>query len=90
PLAQTFLVGPAQYPNGLFINRIRVCFKTKDPTVPVTLQVRPTVNGYPSSSVVYPFGSVTLTPDKVKLSTRPDINDSNKYTDFIFDAPIYL
>ena len=90
PLAQTFLVGPAQYPNGLFINRIRVCFKTKDPTVPVTLQVRPTVNGYPSSSVVYPFGSVTLTPDKVKLSTKPDINDSNKYTDFVFDAPIYL
>ena len=90
PLAQTFLVGTAQYPNGLYINRIRVCFKTKDPTVPVTLQVRPTVNGYPDSSVVYPFGSVTLTPDKVQISTKPDISDSNKYTDFAFDAPIYL
>jgi hypothetical protein len=90
PLAQTFLVSPVQFAQGLFISKIRVCFKTKDDTVPVTLQIRPAVNGYPSSSVIYPFGTVTLTPDKVKVTEDPDINDPEKYTEFIFDAPIYM
>ena len=90
PLAQTFLVSPVQYPQGLFVSKVRVCFKTKDSVVPVTLQVRPAVNGYPSSSVVYPFGSVTLTPDKVKITESPDLSDANKFTDFIFDAPLYM
>ena len=90
PLAQTFLVSPVQYPQGTFVSKVRVCFKTKDNVVPVTLQVRPAVNGYPSSSVIYPFGSVTLTPDKVKISEEPDLNDSTKYTEFVFDAPLYM
>jgi hypothetical protein len=61
PLAQTFLIASNSYPNGLFINRVRFCFKSKDDTVPVTLQIRPTVNGYPSYAVIYPYATVTLT-----------------------------
>jgi hypothetical protein len=90
PLAQTFLVSPQQYPQGIFLNKIRVCFKSKDSTIPVTLQVRPSVNGYPSSSVVYPFATVSLTPDKVKVTDFPNLDDPTKYTEFIFDAPIYM
>ena len=90
PLAQTFFVNGSLFPNGLYISRIRVCFKTKDPTVPVTMQIRPSVNGFPHSSVVYPFGSVTITPDKVTVSEKPSLDDAAKYTDFTFDAPIYL
>jgi len=90
PLAQTFLISPAQYPQGLFVEKLRVCFKSKDDTVPVTLQLRPTVNGYPSSTVVYPYGSVTLTPDKVKVSDSPDLDNESKYTDFVFDSPVYM
>ena len=90
PLAQTFLIAPAQHPQGIFIDRLRVCFKTKHDTVPVTLQLRPTVNGYPSSTIVYPYGSVTLTPDKVNVTDSPDLDDPTKYTDFVFDAPIYM
>jgi hypothetical protein len=90
PLAQTFLISPGQYPQGIFIDRLRVCFKTKDDTVPVTLQLRPTVNGYPSSTVVYPYGSVTLTPDKVKVTDSPSLTDPTKYTDFVFDSPVYM
>jgi hypothetical protein len=90
PLAQTFLIAPAQYPQGIFIDRLRVCFKTKHDTAPVTLQLRPTVNGYPSSTVVYPYGSVTLNPDKVNVTDSPDLDDPTKYTDFVFDAPIYM
>jgi hypothetical protein len=90
PLAQTFLVNPNQYPQGVVIDSIRVCFKTKDATAPVSLQLRPVVNGYPSSSVIYPFAEKTLTPDKVNLSTIPDLNDANKYTEFKFDVPVLL
>jgi hypothetical protein len=90
PLAQTFLIASNSYPNGLFINRVRFCFKSKDDTVPVTLQIRPTVNGYPSYAVIYPYATVTLTPDKVKVTDAPDLDDANKFTDFIFDTPIYM
>jgi len=90
PLAQTFLVSPVQFPQGIFLSKIRVCFKSKDSTVPVTLQVRPSVNGYPSSSVIYPFGTVSLTPDKVKITETPDLDDPTKYTEFVFDAPLYM
>jgi hypothetical protein len=90
PLAQTFLIEPNAYPQGIFINRLRFCFSSKDDSIPITLQLRPAVNGYPSGSVVYPFGSVTLTPDKVKVTSSPDLDDPNKYTEFIFDAPVYM
>ena len=90
PLAQTFLIDPIAYPQGVYISRLRTCFKSKDDTIPVTLQLRPTVNGYPSASVIYPNGSVTLTPDKVKTTDSPSLDDPTKYTEFKFDAPIYM
>ena len=90
PLAQTFLVAPTQFNQGIFIDKIRVCFKTKDVTAPVTLQLRPTVNGYPSSTTIYPYGTVTLTPDRVNVTDSPDLDDATKYTDFVFDVPIYV
>ena len=92
PLAQTFLIAPAQFPQGIFVEKIRVCFKSKHDTSPVTLQLRPTVNGYPSSTTVYPYGSVTLTPDKVNVTDSPSFADvdSTKWTDFVFDTPIYM
>lgn len=90
PLAQTFLVSPSNYPQGIFLSKARFCFKSKDPTVPVTLQVRSVVNGYPSTSLVYPYSTVTLTPDKVKTTTSPDLDDATKYTEFTFDSPLFL
>jgi hypothetical protein len=90
PLAQTFLISPTQYPDGVHINKLRVCFKSKDDVIPVTLQLRPTVNGYPSSSVVYPRGTVTLTPDKVQTTEIPNFTDNTKYTEFVFDSPVYM
>jgi len=90
PIAQTFLIDPITYPQGMFIDKIRLCFKSKDDVVPITLQLRPTTNGYPSASVIYPYGTVSLTPDKVKVTDSPDLNDANKFTEFVFDAPIYM
>ena len=90
PLAQTFLVSSQTYPQGIFLSKIRLCFKSKDETIPVTVQIRPTVNGYPSSSVIYPYSTTTLTPDKVKTTSEPDLNDDTKYTEFPFVSPVYL
>jgi len=90
PIAQTFLVDPITYPQGLFIDKLRLCFKSKDDTVPVTLQLRSVVNGYPSASVIYPYGTVSLTPDQVNITDNPDLNDPNKFTEFVFDAPVYV
>ena len=90
PLAQTFLINPNQYPQGIVIDSVRVCFKTKDLSAPVTCQIRPVDNGYPSSAVVYPYAEKTLTPDQVTITDNPDVTDSNKYTEFKFDVPILL
>jgi len=90
PLAQTFLVSQANYPDGIFLSKARFCFKSKDTTQPITLQIRPTVNGYPSSSVVFPYSTVTLTPDKIKTSNKPNLDDLTTATDFVFDSPIYM
>lgn len=90
PLAQTFLVSPVIHNQGVYLEKIRLCFETKDDDVPVTLQLRPAVNGYPSSAVVYPYSTVTLTPDKVKTTSVPDFDDAAKYTDFVFDSPVYM
>ena len=90
PIAQTFLVDPIAYPQGIFIDKVRLCFKSKDSVVPITLQLRAATNGYPSASVIYPYGTVSLTPDKVKITDSPDLDDANKFTEFVFDAPVYM
>ena len=90
PLAQTFLISPSNYPQGLFIDKLRLCFKTKDESIPVTVQLRPAVNGFPSSSTIYPQSTVSLTPDKVNITDSPDLDDASKYTDFVFDSPVFL
>lgn len=90
PVAETFLISPEQYPDGLYISKARFVFKSKDNTIPITLQIRPTVNGYPSSSVIYPFSTVTLTPDKVNITDTPNLENDVTSTDFVFESPVYL
>jgi hypothetical protein len=90
PLAQTFLINGSQYPQGIVVDSIRVCFKTKDVTESVTCQIRPVVNGYPSATQIYPYAEKILTPDKVNISLTPNITDSTKYTEFKFDIPVLL
>lgn len=90
PIAQTFLVDKTQHPDGVFISKMRFCFYKKDSTLPITLQIRPTVNGYPSATQIFPFGEVSLSPDQVNTCDFPDLNDSTKYTEFVFESPIHL
>jgi hypothetical protein len=85
PVAQTFFVDANQFPNGIFLDSVDLYFRKKSLTLPVTLQIRPTVNGYPSSTEIVPFSVVNLLPEEVNIS-----NDGSRATNFKFDAPIYL
>lgn len=92
PVAQTFFVGAydmtgsnSTKSSDCFITSVDVYFESKDDSVPITLEIRPVVNGYPSSTTVLPFGRVTLNPTKVKLSA-----DSTVATKFTFPSPVFV
>lgn len=92
PLAQTFVVDTEE---GVFLTKVAVYFKTKplgtETPAPVVLQVRPVVNGYPSSDTIVPGSQVVLTPNQVSVvstQTRAGVLATPTY--FTFDEPIYL
>ena len=96
PLAQTFLVNGGDERNGVFLTKVRVYFATKDSgDIPVRLEIRPTVNGVPSSDAVVPGSKVTKVPAQV-IAIEDSISDPTvsqmlaNGTDFEFEEPIYL
>lgn len=90
PLSQTFFISPTEHPNGVFVDKVSVFFKSKSSKLPVSLQLRPTTNGYPSSSVVYPFAEVVKNATDVNISNSPDIASVGSATTFTFSSPVYL
>ena len=54
------------FPKGLFLRNVTLYFSAKDLYLPVTLQIRPIVNGFPSASKIVPFSEVILNPDRVQ------------------------
>src|SRR5210317_2433899 len=81
PLAQTFLIDDE---GGVFLTSIDIFFSTKDSAIPVTVQVRDVVNGYPGQKIL-PFSEVTLNPGDVNTST-----DGTVATKFTFSSPVYI
>jgi hypothetical protein len=90
PLAQTFYIDPARYPYGIFLNSVDLFFKAKDAELPVWIQIRPTVNGTPSSDFWYPESVVTKVPNQVNISENPSVDTSSTLTNFEFYTPIFL
>ena len=92
PLAQTFLVDAQDYRHGVFITAIDLFFAKKGTTgLDVTVQLRPTVNGYPSADKVLATakvasGNINIVPEGV----TPSPGNSAHYTRFVFDVPQYL
>lgn len=96
PLAQTFLVDG--YPDGAptggvatnvqgggcFLTGVDIFFATKDQSLPVTLQIREVVNGYPGRKTL-PFSQVILPADKVQTSSTGAVA-----TRFTFPSPVYV
>ena len=81
PLAQTFLIDDV---GGVFLTSMDMYFGSKDSNIPITLQIREVVNGYPGS-VILPFSEKTLNPSAVNTST-----DGTTATTFTFDSPVYI
>lgn len=81
PLAQSFYV---EAESGIFVTSVDLYFYTKDPQLPVTVQLRPVKYGNPTSEV-YPFSEVVLDPSQVFTS-----EDGNVPTRVNFKSPVYL
>ena len=91
PLAQTFFVDKSVYPNGIFLDSLDLFFRSKeDGNLPVSVQIRPTVNGVPSSDFWYPESVCTLYPSDVKVSENPSLSVTATATNFKFYSPVYL
>lgn len=103
PLAQTFLVDQRVYPSGVQLTGIRLLFKSKDSNIPLQLQLRPVVNGYPHSSQVLPGADIVVNPSDIivvseatmaaryaNTSMNNPLSDSLMYTEVLFDGPVYL
>jgi len=81
PLAQTFLV---EEEGGVFITKVDLFFQSKDSSIPVLVEIREVVNGYPGK-VVLPFSRVIKGAEEVITS-----EDGTAATTFTFQSPVYL
>jgi hypothetical protein len=81
PLAQSFA---CDEPNGVFLTKLDVYFKTKDASIPVSCQIRTMDLGTPTKTIL-PFSEVTLTPDQINVSDNASIP-----TTFEFESPVYI
>lgn len=90
PVAQTFIMDKDNYPNGVYISSVKLFFYSKPTTnIPVKVSIIGTLNGYPNG-VKLDHSTVVLTPDNVNTATNPHFLDSSTYTEFFFDAPVYV
>ena len=89
PLSQTFIVDKKTTPYGVFLKNVSLYFSSKDSTLPVTIQIRPTVSGYPSPSVVIPFTTVTKLPSDITVG-KNSVTNQPLGTKFEFSSPVYL
>ena len=81
-VAQSFFVDEN---NGVYVTKIQLFFSSKDSILPVHLELRPMINGVPSSDEIIPGSQVTVNSSDVATSA-----DASSATDFIFVEPIFL
>jgi len=90
PVAQTFYVDN-QY--GIYMTKVALFFATKDPNIPVRVEIRPEVNGAPSAfqsmtSKTLAASQVTAVTETYATPTMAQINSLP--TIFEFDEPVFL
>ena len=81
PLAQTFLVTDE---GGAFVTKVDLYFAQKDDTLPVEVEIREVINGYPGPKIM-PFARRVLSPADVNVS-----DTAATATTFTFPSPVYL
>ena len=87
PLAQTFVVDKTKFPAGFFLHSVDLWFSSRDNSVPLKVQIRPVVNGYPDSHQVVPFSDILVKPHKITITESPKLSNS---TSIKFPTPPYL
>jgi hypothetical protein len=87
PLSQSFYVDPSLYPSGVYAKKITLFFKSKDSNAntPLSLLLKPVINGYPHPSKFLPLSDVTITSNSITTST-----DASVGVDFEFTSPVFL
>jgi len=85
PLAQTFLVDSNEHPDGIYLESVDLYFSEKDSTLPVTIEICPTVSGLPQTSYIVPFSTVVKSPSNVVVDNTKPVA-----TNFKFSSPVYL
>ena len=86
PLAQTFFIPAEFYPNGIFVSSVDLFIAQKDSNnLPLSVELRPTVNGFPSSEEAIPLSQVSLRPSQINASASSAVA-----TNVPFNAPIHL
>ena len=85
PTAQSFFIETAAFPHGFQLSSVNVYFRSKSNTIPVTMEIRQVVNGYPSSRPTIPYAESTLKPEQVTVSA-----DGLTATKFTFANPLHL
>ncbi len=81
PIAQTFTTSREV---GSYLKKIDVYFRTKDIDVPITLDVRPVINGQPSDDILG-YSTKTLYPDEINVS-----ENGSAVTSFEFENPVFI
>ena len=86
PLAQTFLVSntETESPEGCFITEVELFFEAKDAITPICVELRTTVNGYPTQTVL-PFAQKVVYPADIYTSAKADVGTSIR-----FPAPVFV
>ena len=101
PLAETFLIDQEKHPSGVQLTGVRLLIKSADSSVPLQIQIRPVVNGFPHSSAVIPGSDITLNPDDVIICSEAalaaknaaggnPLDDATLYTQVNFSGPVFL
>lgn len=89
PIAQSFYISEVDYPKGIFVPYIDLFFAAKG-KLPIELQIRPIVNGYPDAKNIVPGAVAVLQAEEVKLTGAPDPTNPLSYSRFTFNSPVYL
>lgn len=82
PIAQSFTIEAPEGQSGVFLTKLDLFFKAKDPVLGLKIVVCDMVNNFPDSTRVY--GTSRLGSSNVNIS-----DDSSLPTTFIFDQPIF-
>jgi len=90
PTAQSFYIAATEHPDGVFISSVDLFFKNKGESLPVEVQIRPIVNGNPSSNTLIPGATTTMETEDIKVSNFPDAANVSTNTRFTFPSPVYL